>query len=365
VDLHPASSVSGALDSFFGHYYRRRPVNATFTGVHMFDDVLPDWSASGLEALDDEMHALARELSVTHPAPSSPGAYRDEPTLLDAELARSYLETQLIENASAHGVRRNPSLWTGEAIFSVIGLMIRDFAPLDERIENAAARLDAIPEFLQTGTATLSGDDVPRVWADRAIRETQGAEILLTRGLDAWLASDVHSLGSAARLRLAAAKARNAFASFGEWLRSIPDAPEDALACGAGMYDVLLARGHHCTRSRADLLADARKQFVAEAARLDVMARSIAGSWRAAQESLAADAPDADDYFSTFRRIWDECHSSVTSHDAVTWEHWPIQYVPIPAWTADAAPYLYYLYYRSPAPLDTYSTYDYVVPSVP
>jgi hypothetical protein len=357
--------VSGALDSFFGHYYRRRPVNATFTGVHMFDDALPDWSPAGLDTLDDEMHSLARELSAAHPTPSNVRAYRDDPQLLEAELARSFLETQLVENASNHGIRRNPSLWTGEAVFSVISLMSRSFAPLDERVENAAERLGAIPAFLRDATATLGNQDVPRPWAERAIREVAGAEILLTRGIEAWLASDVHSPGGAARLRIAASRARDAFATFAEWLRSMPDAPPAALACGAAMYDVLLARGHHCPRTRADVLADVRKRFTAERARLDVMARGITGSWAAAQEALAADTPDPDDYFGTFRRIWDECHSHITSHDAVTWPPWPIQYVPIPAWTAEAAPYLYYLYYRSPAPLDTYSTYDYVVPMVP
>jgi uncharacterized protein (DUF885 family) len=131
------------------------------------------------------------------------------------------------------------------------------------------------------------------------------------------------------------------------------------------MFDVLLARGHHCTRTRADLLAEIRTRFADECTRLELIAQSIAGSWPAAQESLAADAPDAGDYFGAFRRMWGECQSLITSHDAVTWPNWPIQYVPIPDYTAEAAPYLYYLYYRSPAPLDAYSTYDYVVPRVP
>lgn len=357
--------MSGALDSFFGHYYRRRPVNATFTGVHMFDDALPDWSIAGLEALDDEMHALARELSVSHPVPSAARAYRDDPGLLDAELARSFLETQLAENSCTHGIRRNPSLWTGEAVFSVIGLMTRAFAPLDERIENAAARLHAIPAFLRDAMATMDGESVPRPWADRALREISGAEILLARGIDAWLASDVRSTASAARLQLGAHKALDALAGFAGWLRSLPDAPEAALGCGAAMYDVLLARGHHCARTRSDLLAEAHARFTDERARLDDMARSIAGSWPAVQESLAADTPDPGDFLGAFRRVWDECQSLITSHDAVTWPNWPIQYVPIPEYTAEAAPHLYYLYYRSPAPLDPYSTYDYVVPRVP
>ena len=37
-----------AIDDFFTHYYARRPVNATFTGVHAYDDRLPDWSLDGL-----------------------------------------------------------------------------------------------------------------------------------------------------------------------------------------------------------------------------------------------------------------------------------------------------------------------------
>jgi hypothetical protein len=44
-----------AIDDFFTHYYARRPVNATFTGVHAYDEELPDWSPDGLDALDDEM----------------------------------------------------------------------------------------------------------------------------------------------------------------------------------------------------------------------------------------------------------------------------------------------------------------------
>lgn len=357
--------MSGALDGFFSHYYRRRPVNATFTGVHMYDDALPDWSPAGLETLDDEMHSLARDLSAAHPTPAAAKAFRDDAHALDAELARSFLETQLAENASTHGVRHNPSLWTGEAIFSVIGLMIRNFAALDERLENAAARLQAIPEFLRNAIIVIGGAEVPRAWIDRALREIAGAEILLTNGIEAWLASDVHSIGVAARLRIGAQRAREAFRMFAEWLRTCRAAPSAAFACGPAMFDVLLSRGHHCSRTRADLLAEAKARFTEERAQLDAAAKSIAGSWEAAQESLAANAPSADDFLSAFGRAWDQCHSLVASHDAVTWPDWPIQYVPIPKATADAAPYLYYLFYRSPAPLDPYSCYDYVVPSVP
>ena len=37
------------LREFFDSYYRLRPINATFTGVHDRDDKLPDWSPQGLD----------------------------------------------------------------------------------------------------------------------------------------------------------------------------------------------------------------------------------------------------------------------------------------------------------------------------
>jgi hypothetical protein len=41
-----APAFAAWLDDLFAAYYRRRPVNATFIGVHDYDDRLPDLSAS-------------------------------------------------------------------------------------------------------------------------------------------------------------------------------------------------------------------------------------------------------------------------------------------------------------------------------
>ena len=49
---------------------------------------------------------------------------------MDLALADGFLEIQIAEHEGAHFYRGNPALWTGEAIFSVIALVTRDFAPL-------------------------------------------------------------------------------------------------------------------------------------------------------------------------------------------------------------------------------------------
>jgi hypothetical protein len=384
-----------AIDGFFDHYYGRRPVNATFTGVHGYDDQLPDWSLDGLAAMDDEMRSLGDQLAAEYPAPASASAsaFRSSPDLLDAELARGFLEIQRAENASLHGPRGNPSLWTGEAIFSIIALMIRDFAPVEERIARAEARLGRIRDFLRdrsakmtliidepgvaVGFAPVIGPDepngtldwrrpIPKAWADKARRECEGAIVLLTEGIERWSAAAKLGNKDAFRLHDAAADARTAFRMFATRLGLHPAAPDEAMACGPDFYDLLLARGHQCARSRADLLVEANERFAAERARLDAMARDVAGSWDNVQEQLAAAHPTPDEYFGAFGETWNACRARALEANAVSWpDDWPIRYVPYPGWTADAAPYLYYLHYRSPAPFDPYTTHDYVVPRLP
>jgi Bacterial protein of unknown function (DUF885) len=84
-------------------------------------------------------------------------------------------------------------------------------------------------------------------------------------------------------------------------------------------------------------------------------------SWASAQAALAAARPTAGDYLPRFERIWRRCHDAITAADLVTWPDRPIRYVPIPSHTRDAAPLLYYLFYRSPAPFDRLPVHDYVV----
>lgn len=138
------------------------------------------------------------------------------------------------------------------------------------------------------------------------------------------------------------------------------------MACGPDFFDLLLTRGHFCNRSRADLLAEARERFEAARAELDTRAARVAGSRADVQAQLAADHPPPDEYLTAFADTWNACYALATGANVVSWpDDWPIRYVPFPAWTAEAAPHLYYLYYRSPAPFDPYTVYDYVVPPLP
>lgn len=353
--------MSRALDQFFANYYRRRPVTATFTGVHHYDPELPDWSAAGLATLDAEMRTISERLSAEHPMPPSVSMLKQDVDSMDAELARRFLEIQCAENEWVHGVRGNPSLWVGEAVFGVISLMIRDFAPVESRMKSAAKRLAAIPKFLATARKTLTFD-TPAMWTAKAKRECEGAAILASRGVDKWIACFSPTKQTAQLLRDASANAHAAFVEFSSWLDARRASPDSAMSVGASNYAFLLERGHWCDQSRTTLLASARHELVDAKQRLRDAA---AGPWPAVQEQLASKHPSPDDYLASFERVWLECRALAGEKDVVTWGDWPLRYVPYPEWTAESAPFLYYLFYRSPAPLDSFEIYDYVVPPLP
>ena len=355
-----------ALDRFFEHYYRRRPVNATFTGVHEHDANLPDWSAAGLEALAGEMVAVRGDVAaeLMSRAREQPMA-GDDPAALDHALAMAYLDVQIAEVQSEHFQRRNPALYVGEAVFSVIALMLHDGASVEERVTAIEARLGGVSDFLQGARGTIGDRPVPGSWAKRAVTECDAAVHVFAQGLEAWRVEQGVNDQRARGLTKAAEAARTAVVDFRQWTEGRPQAPAQASGCNPDFYDLLLVRGHLESRPRQDLLAEAREAFEAADAQLGEMALAQdPGGWAAVADRLAEHHPSVDGYLDAFQQTWDACRETVLEHELVTWPDFPIRYVPIPKWARRAAPQLYFLHYRAPAPEDLPSTVEYLVPPV-
>ena len=359
------AAVAIALDRFFDTFYRQRPVSATFTGLHAHDTVLPDWSADGLAHAAEEMRALRRDLDTAGRVPD------DEVTVfpwqVDLALADGTLEIAVAEHESGHFVHANPSLWTGEAIFGVLSLVTRDFAPIGDRLRAAHHRLGAIPAFLAEMPTVLGA--APADWTNRARRECQAAAALFGHALPAWLtglaatdAGGVAGIDVAAWLA-ASSTAAQAFVKLDAWLDRPASTSERPRHASVDLIELLLRRGHWTTTPIRDLLTEATDALNEAAARLEQMARPF-GGWPAVQELLAAEHPSAENYLTRFGQKWAACRQAALDHDLVTWPEAPLRYVPIPAHTREAASSLYYLNYRSPAPFDLFGMFDYVVPPI-
>ncbi|MEO6447170.1 MAG: DUF885 family protein [Gemmatimonadaceae bacterium] len=362
----PALVAGDPLDAFFESYYRLRPVNATFTGVHSHDHRLPDWSVAGVERATSEMRALRERLASDNAATLTRDVIaRRDWNAIDRALADSFLEIQIAELSGRHFQRGNPSLVIGEAVFSIISLMIRDFAPLAQRARMARERLRALPRFLATALQVLGEEALPGEWVEKALKECEGARVLLRSGLDEWRTLEGVPADLAAALRREGDSALGAVDTFARELASLPREDSPARSCGRDMLALLVSRGHWCDDSVEQLLETVRRSYAAERQRLETMASAVdAGGLPAVQARLAAAHPSADDYYAAFADTWAACHALSDERELVTWPDAPLRYVPIPAWTRQAASSLYYLYYRSPAPFDVQEMFDYVVTPV-
>ncbi|MFN8472564.1 MAG: DUF885 domain-containing protein [Anaerolineae bacterium] len=345
------------LDDFFASYYRHRPVNATFIGVHAHDDRLPDFSPSGIAAMRSDMQQLLARLG----APDADGA--PSPTdVRDRQVAAGFLEIQLAELDGAHFQNGNPALYTAEAIFSVIALFLRDFAPLPERVQSAVARMEAIPAFLTQARANVR--EAPQEWTNKALRECIGARAFFGQGIDI-IAQEAGTDGP--QLRAAADTALAAFAEHQRYLQEdLLPCHIDGYAVGGAVFDLYMRQGHFVDMDGEAVAAYAERRFAEIAAELDDAARRLRpdGDWRVLLAELPKDHPSATGYLDAFGTVWNGCKKLAEAANLVTWPDYPLQYTPVPDAFRACSPCLYFLPYRSPAPFDPPGVYSYLVPPI-
>jgi hypothetical protein len=210
----------GVVERYFERLMELSPVEATYYGLHEHDHRLPD---GGLAAARERGGLLAR---LEHELAGTGGG-------LDGEVARFYAALSRFQHDEARLWARmadGPDL-IGSAIFL---LFSRDFAPLEDRLEAIAARLEAVPEYLRASRERLS--EPVRLWnqiAAESARQLPGLfELVVAAAAEGPLRS---------RLERAAVGASDATQEFVGWLeRDVLPRSSDGWALGEERFARLL-----------------------------------------------------------------------------------------------------------------------------
>jgi hypothetical protein len=174
-----------------------RPVEASYHGLHELDGRLPDGS---LEAMQEEL-ALVRGLE-TELAEADGG--------LDAELGRYYAALSRFLGEEMRLWARMPD--SPDVIGSGIFLLFaREFAPLEERLESIASRLESVPGYLEASRGRLT--DPVELWVRIAAESAEALPGLYGSVVEAAPDGPLRR-----RLETAAARAGEATAEYGRWL---------------------------------------------------------------------------------------------------------------------------------------------------
>jgi hypothetical protein len=346
-----APALTALLDAFFAWYYRTYPVNATFIGVHDHDHHLPDFSRDGRARARREVEDLQARF---RGLPDEPA---DSAERVDRRVVEGALDVQAWELTARHFAEGNPCVYTGEAIFGVLSLLLRPFAPVTDRLEAAASRLRAIPQLLAQGAEAVTR--APAAWTARAVRECDAALVLLDRGLPVFLQDEGADGGDLLR---AAGEGAAAFRTFRAHLSDRVTDDPGGTACGPEAFAVLLRRGHFLPMDAAEVETYGRMHIEAATRRLRALATDLGlPDWRTGLGRLADVRPSVEAYYTRFGQIWEAAKRAADARGFVTWPDYPIRFVPQPRWVREAAPLLYFLFYRAPAAFDRVEVVDYLV----
>ncbi|HYO71401.1 MAG TPA: DUF885 family protein, partial [Archangium sp.] len=129
------------VDAHFAEQFRRFPQAATSKGLHTYDDQLAGFTAEEQLAwaafLKQELATLPQQVDRSRLSPLDQADY---------DIFESNLKARILDIEEVRGWERNPNTYLGIASSSVYALINRDFAPLEQRMRSAVARMARLPE---------------------------------------------------------------------------------------------------------------------------------------------------------------------------------------------------------------------------
>lgn len=283
------------------HLFELQPSYAVGLGIHQYDGIVPDLSRAATDAWTEQADDLLARLSRIDDANLS------QSRRIDRFLLRLLLESSLFDLRESKELDRNPMVYVGS--ISLTSYMVRDYAPVEDRVRAIVRILDHVPTLLAEGQRRLHGP-LPRPFVELALA--------IGGGLSPHFA-EAETFAARASMAPAVATARqpaeDAVTKFLSWLRDecLPrSTPEFAL--GPHRYQRLLF-----VREGIEVPIDeVRKAGVADLARnqarLAEIAREENVSLTDLFQRLNQDHPASADVLPTARAYVEETRKFVTDH---------------------------------------------------
>jgi uncharacterized protein (DUF885 family) len=304
-----AEAVERLTREYLDLVFETFPTEATLLGRHEHDDRLEDLTEAGLDAFAGRLADLRRRVASVEPA--------DEEEAVDRDALAAAISDVLFVKEVEQPWHRNPFEAATALPASILLLVARDFAPLEQRLTSAAQRLEQAPRFLAQAKALLDRP-CPALWRQMAVAAAGGGAEFLAGTLGP-LATGTEVAG---RVAAAAADAAAALRDFASWLEGehADRFPEDApFAIGEAAQARKLREVHCFDTSPAGFLAIGEAQVAEITATLAEHAGKLGtDDWSAKLDELKGDHPDPDGLLPAYRRELERLEAFVFEEDLAT-----------------------------------------------
>ncbi|MGQ9546424.1 MAG: DUF885 domain-containing protein [Dehalococcoidia bacterium] len=331
-------------EKFIDRFMQDAPVAATELGDHRFDDRLADYSKAALDRQMRDIKNLLDEFGQFDTTNFDVDARIDHRLML--QIGKLFLRD--LEKVRSH--LRNPGTYSDECMGGVFLLLIKEFAPLEERLEKALGRLRATPEVLAQGKANLMPQEVPPVWIEVALESCQQGLPLFTLLIPA-LSQQAPKL--APDLNSASQRAARALEDYASFLReTIGPKARGNFAAGKQLFEEMVHENHMLDYSADELLKVGWRLFEETDKAMTELAQQIDGHKTAREllEIAKTDHPKADELLDVYRREMARARDFVASRDIVSIPKGEsLKIEPTPPFLRGTIPYAAYM---MPGPLE-------------
>ncbi len=296
-------------------YLDWRPSGGVALGLHEYDGKSPDLSAASVQR---EAARLRADLEVLDTALDPKRVGRaDERTLFDARVLRAALAGELFSFEGLRSFTNNPMTYAAGPDVSIY--LVRDFAPLAQRLRSVIARLDSAPRHFADARANLA-PVLPRPLVETAVKMARGsADFLLGDMAKEFRKVEDDALRKEfARVSEQAAKEARDFAA---WLEKERLPKSDAsFALGREKFRRFLAATELVDMDPDEILRLGMEELKREQARFDAAAREIDPSKPAIEvfRAVQKDHPTAEGLLPETARGLEEIRGFLVARDIIT-----------------------------------------------
>jgi uncharacterized protein (DUF885 family) len=377
ASTQPSSAADAAFEALAARYLDRAmalsPISATTIGDHRFDTEIDDVSAAGRDAgLQFSRETLAALERIDRTQLSRANQ-------VDAAMLSNALRGDIWRTATLQSWAWNPLYYQSLAGGAVYGLMAREFAPLPQRMQSAAARMEKLPALLREARAQLQIARVPAPHAETYAAQNPGLKSIVTDMITPHL--DALDGGQRARVEAAVTVFNAAVDEHQVWIEDtlVPGAQADFRA-GAEAFDTQLGFTLQSNLTRADIRQRAEAAVVSVRAEMYRVAKlALAGradapatpdnpspeqqqaAIRAALDLAAADRPARDALVETATAATEEARQFLLAHDLIALPEGPVRVILMPEFQRGFA----VAYCDSPGPLERDLETFYAVSPIP
>jgi uncharacterized protein (DUF885 family) len=334
-------TFSEISEGYIAQLFKDSPESATYMGVHDYDHLLADYSADAERESLSRFKGILRELETMEPGGLS------DADALDYELLINQLEAQIRTSEALPHWERVPGYYASSPLSAIFMLVVREFAPLEERLRSISERLTQVPRVLDQARANLKNP--PRVFTQVALETARGGVGFYGQIIPS-LAEKVPTLAADVKGRGRAAA--EALEGYAEFLEGLLERSEGDFAIGRELFDLRLGKEHFLSCDSEALLGLGHEVFDETVHALNVLAREIRPetSWLDLVTELKGHHPTRESLKSTYAEWMTKARDFVRERDIISFpDNESLEVIDTPAFYRSVLPYAAYM---PPAPFE-------------